>query len=65
MERLLVRQQVVQHSWKRSGSATCMYTFVEGPKMIKQRLAKVFSNLQIASTVCVGLLINLATLLLY
>ena len=66
MERLLVRQQEVQYSWKRSGSVAYMYTFVGGPKMIKW-LVKVFSILQklIVSAVCVGLLINLATLLLY
>ena len=40
----------------------CMYTFVGSLKMIKW-LVKVFTNL--ASTVCVGLLINLAAFLLY
>ena len=33
VERLLDRQQEVQHSWERSGSAACMYTVVGGPKI--------------------------------
>ena len=62
MERLLVRQQEVQHSRKRSGSAACMYTVVGGPKMISgwRRSSLTY---KIASSVCVGLLIDLAALL--
>ena len=33
MEILLVRQQEVQHSWKRSGSAAYMYTWSEDDQM--------------------------------